>query len=443
MKKYLKNKKGMLVLVLAAGLFFVAITFAGITNRMRGEALITNRVSVNERLSQLAAAIGRVSIRKLQKYITLRDDKFGKDIQLAFIDEGINNEKLKTITEKASADFTKRVNSMKVVKDLKKDFKDRWGDQGTPEVSLIYKVVLTDETGFGDPINGVSGNPYEHKGYISVIVTLTLKSGVKRTYEVRKEFIFVRLLAAPFYRFTLFSHYGANIKDKVANSIKYTEYGSVVEDEKDINQQLKRPLVCLNRRITDNDYCREARHYKENPLKCIKDNPDPNLKGANAFIKNGWIYLGGQGLNGSTKKDDNDKYLMLNIVPGNSDDGLKSKFGEFFHFYWNPGNKGWLVLDSNSGWENKLRDKLGAGQLSVCYVKYGIYNGLIDHAMPFENTDFTHLKNYNLFNLVPEFYNVSVHNNTILDANNEDSPAYSIKKSCGSAIHLFGSPNVC
>ena len=98
MKNRLTHKKGMLVLALAAGLIFIAIIFAGITNRMRGEALITNRVSVNERLSQLAAAIGRISIRKLQKYIALRDDKFGKDIQNAFVDNAVSNDKLKTIT---------------------------------------------------------------------------------------------------------------------------------------------------------------------------------------------------------------------------------------------------------------------------------------------------------------------------------------------------------
>ena len=450
MKNRLTYKKGMLVLALAAGLIFIAIIFAGITNRMRGEALITNRVSVNERLSQLAAAIGRISIRKLQKYIALRDDKFGKDIQNAFVDNAVSNDKLKTITERASSDFTERINSMKIVKELKKEFKERWGAHGEPKVELKYIVNMEDNVDFGDPIPGVKTNPYEHSGYISMIVTLSLDSGVKRTYEVRKDFLFTRLLPTPFHRFTLFSHEGATIKNKVANSIKYDHHGSVIQGQVDSNNKPKRPFVCLNRHITSNENCKKARHYNDNPELCIKKNPEFPNKPSDGFVKNGWIYLGGQGEHCSTKKDDNSGSLILNVVPGNGDDGLKTKFGEGYQFYWIQGNNGWLVFDDDTPWQKKLNDiGVSSSDVSICFIKYGIYDGLTD-LFPFQKIfkpdgtlRFPNLANYHLFKYVPEMYSDSVKNNTINDPNNENDPGYSIKKNIGSSMHLFGSSNTC
>lgn len=450
MKNRLSHKKGMLVLALAAGLMFIAIIFAGITNRMRGEALITNRVSVNERLSQLAAAIGRISIRKLQKYIALRDDKFGKDIQNAFVDTAVSNDKLKSITEAASADFTSRINSMKIVKELKKEFKEKWGAHGDPKVELKYVVNMEDNVDFGEPFSGLKHNPYEHSGYISMIVTLTLDSGVKRTYEVRKDFLFTRLLAAPFHRFTLFSHDGATIKNKVANSIRYDHQGSVIQGQVDSNNKPKRPFICLNRHITSNENCKKARHYADNPELCIKKNPEFPNNPSDGFVKNGWIYLGGQGEHCSTKKDDNSGSLILNVVPGNGDDGLQTKFGEGYQFYWKQGNNGWLVFNDDTPWEQLLNSKgIKSSDISCCYIRYGIYDGLTD-LLPFKliknangQLRFPHLENYHLFKYVPEMYSDSVKNNTVNDPNNENDPAYSIKKNIGSSMHLFGSSNTC
>ena len=111
----LKNKRGMLVLVLAAGLVFVAIIFASITNRMRAEALITNRVSINERLNQFASAIGRLAIRKLQRDIELVDTEYGHGQKIVkfIMDDGQAN------AEIPLQDYTNVLNDMKVVQDLK------------------------------------------------------------------------------------------------------------------------------------------------------------------------------------------------------------------------------------------------------------------------------------------------------------------------------------
>ena len=454
MKNPLINKKGMLVLALAAGLIFVAIIFAGITNRMRGEAFITNRVSVNERLSQLASAIGRYSIRKLEKYFRLRDQKFGAEIRKAFFMSSKSEieSELKRVSEQATTDFTKRINSEEIVCNLKDDFKKRWGK--TIDVALEYKVVLEDDVNFGAPISGVVDNPYEHSGYISMIVTVNLKdSGVKRVYEVRKDFLFTRLLPVPFHRFTLFSHKGAEVKDKFANSISYDYQGSVVQGQVDSNNKPKRPFVCLNRHINDTAYCRDARHYaeKDKAELCIKNNKEVKDKGwktSDAFVKNGWIYLGGQGEHCSTKKDDNSGSLILNVVPGNADDGLDTKFGEGYQFYWKQGNNGWLVFSDDTPWQKFINNNgIKSSDVSLCYIRYGIYNGLTD-LYPFKQIKnssgqlrFPHLTDYHLFKYVPEMYSDSVKNNSINDINNPADPAYSIKKNLGSSMHLFGASN--
>lgn len=396
-----KNKKGLMVMALAAGLCFVGIIFISLIERMRHEAAITNRVSINERLNQLASAVGRISIRKLQKDIELRDEKHGQ----AIID-------LITVKHATGAqpaeDFTDIINDMKVIKALKDEFKKKWGKQGELTTFKVeYRMDLGPEKAFSKPIDGIADNNIERKGHIDMDVTVGIDYGVKRKYTIRKEFIFARLLAPPFYRFTLFSHNGANIEDDLANSITYDDTGKVTDGN-------KRPLVCLNR-IQTNDTKNEV-NYVGGPENVVKN------RGADAYIKNGWIYLGGNGTSKDMRGDSGK--LILNIVPGIGDDEYKSKFGEYFHFYYDKDSAGWLSITSWSDWLKNNVTGNGSGICSMVFINYGLYNGLLDIQFGSKMTDY-----YLFKNKVASLYK----NKTGMSGN----------LNYGSAMHLFGTPNHC
>ena len=316
-----RNNKGMLVLALAIGLVVIVILFATISNRMRAEALITNRVSINERLNQFASAIGRLSIRKLQRDIELRnqdDGGHGPKI-LQWIKEHPDQNEY-------TDDFTSVIKGTGVYKALIRDFSEKWGKQGSIDednfkVDYLVKCIPSEIN--PSQLDGVTANPYEKKGYIDLSITVAIPYGVKRKYTIRKEFIYARLLAAPFYRFTLFSPKGAEIVQ--ANTFVCDNDGKNL----DLNH---RPMVCLNRRIAHNT--QSSTNFVESPSNVVKN--------GDSFVKNGWIYLGGTPKYKDTNRDNR---LMLNVSPGSDCDDLVSKFGEYFHFYYTKEDSGWLEVE--------------------------------------------------------------------------------------------------
>ena len=192
MNNRLSNKKGMLVLVLAAGLVFISIIFASIANRMRAEALITNRVSINERLNQFASAIGRLAIRKLQRDIELVDTEYGygaKIVKTIVEDQQAN-------TEIPLEDYTRVLDDMAVVKDLKepaeeiKDlaqiFEKKYGSQGKIGTFKVEYKLNLGSAGFTPSIDGVVKNKFERRGFVDMVVTVGIPYGVTRKYTVRK-----------------------------------------------------------------------------------------------------------------------------------------------------------------------------------------------------------------------------------------------------------------
>lgn len=395
MKKRLRRRSGMLMLVLAATLSLVMILFISMLNRMRNEAAITNKVAVNERLYQVASALSRLSIRKLQNDFEMREPNHGQKI----VDTVFSGKTGKM----EETDYTSVIRSMKAAQELVKRFKDKWGKNGEISFTVKYIVDLGQKGPFDAPIAGVSPNEYERKGNIDMVVAVTLEAlGVTRKYTVRKEFILARLLAPPYYRFTLFSPRGATIKNEDANKQEYDDCGVVTSGG--------RPMVCLNRLNTSAN--KDLIDYAKNCENVIQN------KGADAFVKNGWIYLGGRGR--STDMRGEDGKLILNVVPGSGDDDLSTKFGEYFHFYFNKESAGWLLINNWTNWLNSnIADN--NGKVQMAFVNYGIYKGLWD--LKFADK-------YLFKDKVESLYRATVTGSTD-----------SLKK--GSSMHLFGTPSHC
>ena len=398
-KPYPKRKHGMLVLVLAAALSVILVIFASMLNRMRQEAFITNKVAVNERLFQVASAIARISIRKLQNDFNLREPNHGqKIIDLTFSGK---------LGKQEEIDYTSVISQMKATQQLVKEFKDKWGKQGDLTYTVKYIMDLGTANPYSEPIPGVAPNEYERKGHLDMAVTVSLDSiGAKKKFTIRKNFILARLLAPPFYRFTLFSHKGANLTDDVANSIEFDDRGKSVSSN-------KRPMICINRRIENNSAAKSEVNYAQNPENVIRNAPSNKL-----FTKNGWIYLGGKG-HSSNANSDND-LLILNVPAGTGGDGLESSFGEFFHFYFNASSHGWMRMNN---WDNWLQTNVANNtndRICMSMVSYGIYKGLWDAKFAGKS----------LFkDEVQRLYDLTV------------SGADKVEK--GSALHLFGTPDIC
>ena len=412
MKNRLNHKKGMIVLVIAAGLVVVSIIFASIVNRMRAEALITNRVSITERLNQFASAIGRLAIRKLQRDIELVNTEDGghgsKIVQAIMNGDNSNNSQLSI----EDTNYTSVLERMEVVKNLKSTFEEKFGSQGKIDtLDVSYKINLNNG-GFGCSIDGVVNNPFERRGSVDMVVTVSIPYGIKRKYTVRKEFVFARLLAPPFYRFTLFSPEGATVSNETANSCIFDDTGEL--------QSNTRPFICLNRRLAGNDTVRTQTNYVGNPQNIIQH------RDAKAFIQNGWIYLGGSPDAMDLRKN---KRLILNVAPGSDDDDLKTKFGEYFHFYYDSSDSGWLNVKSwtdffKTGWLNSQTE------VNLSVVDYGLYPKL------FTETKFAGV---DLFKDSVEYiYKGRMEAEHIP---NYESQSKLINK-C-SSMHLFGTPKHC
>lgn len=397
----LSSRSGMLVVIVGGVLVFSMIIFLSLVNRVRHEAAVTNRVSVSERLYQIATAVGRLSVRKLQKDFETRDPEYGlKIIQAAFSDK---------VGPQASVDYTKVIKSLDVLKEIMTSFKSEWGDRGEIDFKVTYVADLGNKYPFSTAITGLMASPYERKGHIEFTVTVT-HMGISKVCRIRKDFLLTRLLAPPFHRFTLFSHRGAMVDPKYANQ-------TLVSDDGKLLSKSPRPMVCLNRLIRKKKEGIEGLDFRFNRA-------DNIVKGGTAsFVKNGWIYLGGRGQQKDFKGDDGN--LILNVLTGSHDDMLEKAFGEYFHFYFNSSSAGWLILKDWSKWlTENMPDKLNetptpdAGRAMMAFVDYGYYRGLWE--IPFRH-------NY-LFKTALSMYKPAV--------NNEDVNR-------GNSMHLFGTPALC
>lgn len=350
-KKIRRRDSGMLLFVILGTIALIFIVFMGMVDRVRFEAAVTNRVAINERLYQVSSAIGRLAIKKIQKKFELRDDGFGNEIFEA-------REQGKTgVIMKGSMTSELRGSAagIDVIAALEKSFEDEWGSRGKLTFDVNYEVELLKD-GFKDPYAGFAGQAQnrETKGYINLLVN-TRHMGVSKEFKVQKEFFLVRLLPGPFYRFTVFSREGANLQDKVANNTVVDTSGRRVEGSY--------PLVCVNRQLDNSkmgEYDFTDVHYVST--------------GANSFVNNGWVYLGGSGR--SVSKE-NKSGLILNIATGMSDDGYASGFGEFFHFYFQLESNGLVI---NEHYSNKLKT-LGydpKNDIHICHLDYGVFKGMAD-----------------------------------------------------------------
>ncbi|MBU1105427.1 MAG: hypothetical protein KKB51_02070 [Candidatus Riflebacteria bacterium] len=400
-------KKGMVMIIVAGVLFFLTIVFTSLISRVRHESALTNRVSVNERLYQIASAVGRLAIRKLQKDFETRDPEFGQKI----IDAAFSNQT--GILEEV--DYTRPIKGLDVVKEIMNRFKKEWGDHGAVDFKVFYIADLGDKFPFEAPIIGIQNSPFERKGHIDIIVKVTHLE-IEKTCRIRKEFMLCRLLAPPFYRFTLFSHRGASpsanhditMVNKVANQTFNKDDGTLDTS----NPNGKRPLVCLNRLARNKTDHMEDLNFRWGRV--VK-----TIDGAPSFVKSGWIYLGGRGPSTDSKKDAGN--LILNVMAGAQDDLLKSTFGEYFHFYYNDNSAGWLISKDWTDWFNTkiAGNSQGAdvSRLMIAFVDYGYYSGVWD----------TRFREYSLFRPARRIYATL----------NQD------EVNAGNSMHLFGTPALC
>jgi len=389
-----KNRRGMLMLLVVGALVFSMIIFISLVNRVRQESSITNRVSNSEKLYQMASAVGRIAVRKLQREFELPVSEFPKKI----MDAAFNGQTGK-MTE---VDYSSVVEGLDVTKALKNLLEN---DGGDIEFTVKYIVDLGEKYPFSAPINGMVNSPFERHGYIEVIVTAS-HQGLTKISRMRKEFLLTRLLAPPFYRFTLFSHKGATLDKNLANQTLVNDSGNLMQN---------RPLICLNRFIQKRKADVEGFDFRFNRA----DNIVKTLDGKPSFVKSGWIYLGGRGNTTDTTGDSGN--LVLNVNAGSSDDILKTKFGEYFHFYFNSKSAGWMISKDWTKWlDNNIPNNnidADASKVMIALVDYGYYKGLWD----------IQFRNKSLFGTAVNIYKTRV---------NEDIDR-------GSSMHLFGTPALC
>ncbi len=447
MKLFIKssNKKGMLVLVLAAAVIFLFVVFGAIINRLRSEALLTNRVSVNERLNQIAFAAGKFAIRKIHRSIEEREESFeeegighalkmpGLKILNNFFDVDPSEKLIYDSENDREINLSESITSIKVMRELKDEFDKTFHGKLDPfkicciverkndeNDKLNPKQLETDDGGF------VLDNKYECKGTVKVKVTVGIDNVIKREYTISKDFLFTRLLAAPFYRYNLFSHHGAEILPNIANIGIYDKEG----------QTDKKPLVCLNERRTlsfvgnnDSVVTSLAKDENHDHFK----NGYSTFTNSDNIIKSGWIYLGGQGKfsSGSNFSDmEKNNQLLLNISYGDEDKDAESSFlenyfGEGFHFYenvlkWKVNDNFDNLINNNPTFKDKVR--MGSLKMGFCkdYESAEARNGMLF----FGDTFFGNYKN-------------------AVGGGTAQGDFLLEKKFTGSSMHLYGTPHRC
>ncbi len=445
------TKKGMLVLALGVGLLVIFIVFVSITNRMRSEAVLTNRVSINERLNQLASAVGRIAIRKLQNDIEIKEEQ---DIYNYIFtnnppssSEKVGRKDYTSVLLNGRPSFLN--SSMLVIKDISTEFAKTFGEHGKlSPFKVEFYFTICDKFDSSEGINGFSNensNTYDRKGFTNVEVTLGYGDKIKRKYTVRKEFKVARLLAPPFHRFTLFVRDGANIDDDIANAIQCEYTGKLVNAD-------KKPLVCINRIFNKNYNGSNASFNlattESNFLARCTEPTGLFGNDANKFIKNGWIYLGGSGK--STDRLGKSGNLMLNITSGDletaHDDNMKTYFPETFHFYNDNDNQGWARLED---WTNFVKQKMGSVEdemrPEVTTVSTGLFNKMgqvpWDGSRPPDDGENALIDGYFLFPEVERDYKSAISKKIYGDTSRWSNIPFSIDN-C-SSLHLFGTPKRC
>lgn len=418
---YKQKNRGMLLMVVIGALAIAFIVFLSLVDRVRNEGQMTNRTAINERLYQAAAAIGRLSVKKLEKNFSTRVDLNGNAGNFGI-------ELFEHPDQPLKGDLTNHLENFlnkSVIKAIQKEFKTNWG------VNLGYKVEyeakLTDD--FSAPVDGFydGGFNREKKGLLTLTVTLTYDK-IKKKFIIKKDFYLVRLLASPFYRFTLYSSQGASLKDDVANAYKSSNInGDMASNGKD-------PLVCINCMMNEVDDTIEDVDAS-NPYKYTgggANGLNPNYKPVNP-VKNGWIYLG----NAATQNSKNKKRLLLNTTSGfhakyNTSD--KNAYGEGFHFYYTKNSAGFIGSNFTKWLKNYGISLVpNCKDLKFMSVDFGFYEGIKEKKYKalksYVNDDATN-PSCDLFKVTLDSYNSEY-----------DSSARSDWHS--SSMHLYGMSNRC
>ncbi len=387
-----ESRRGMVLVLVVGCLVFTMLIFKSMVTRLRQENVLTNRTSVNERLYQIAAAIGRLTIRKLQRDVETREPAVAKKI----LDAVFVSPKDRIDDLYKSSDIV----DLDVVKEIITQFKSKWGDL---TVEVETGATIGKDSPFNPEFRGLQKSPFERRGSIDIDVTVEHR-GFRKRCRMRKEFLLTRLFAPPFHKFTLFARRGAEVEEEKVNRLdKMDEDGKVTAGAP--------PLVLFNRLLRD-------KRPNQMGLDFTLNQPDHIIKDSAALTQNGWVFLGGTGK--STDATNKSGNLMLNVCAGAEKDITKNYFGEFFHFFFDPPTKGWLGSKQWNQWmDSKIPgNNKGGGnhEIQVTFVDYGIYPGLKDLA----------------FNGIPLFQ--------------QAIDSYRGRKDLlvkGSALHLFGTPALC
>jgi|GEM_PF-954122 len=409
------SRRGMILVVVVGCLIFVSIIFYSMIDRVRHESAVTARTSTNENLYQLATAIGRLTIRKLQGDIETRDKTLPQNVFDAVFKgqtTAINN-----------IDYSSIINKMDVVKEIVSQFTHL---RGPLEIKVEYGIDMGTQFPFKEEFPGLERSNYERRGSINVEVTLTHKPGNRKYVKIckiKKEFFLIRLLAPPFHKFTLFCPRGAELSSQQANRLETDEEGILAPGKKP-------PLVLYNRLL-------RSKSTNQPGLDAVKYHTPNGIVNGNSFVQNAWIYLGGVGRcwakGGRATKADS---LILNMCSGLIDDYTANNFGygEFFHFYYNPQSNGWLEIPAWTKWLNdvnakgnpRIRDNAPDGKkMRVAVLNYGLFSVGKNGDPPLKDWEFNGSKLFSGIIRPPS----SKNNYEVL--------------TLGSSIRLWGTPSLC
>ncbi|HOT29782.1 MAG TPA: hypothetical protein PLU72_16515 [Candidatus Ozemobacteraceae bacterium] len=386
------GRTGMVLVVVAVGLIFVTIFFATMIGRVRHETGLTARASINERLYQIATAIGRLTVRKLQRDFETYDKKSEENI----MDMVFNGKKkIKDVS------YDDVIGELDVVKQIREEFKSRWGEL---DIAVKYSVEIPDKNNFSSYMAGLENSPFERYGYISADVVVTHRNHRKHC-KISKQFLLTRLFAAPFHRFTFFVSNAASIDPDKLNRLKEIhDDGTVVDADP--------PLQLFNMRITGNQ-----------SLPRVQFNPGtpPVVETADDLNQNGWVYLGGSGNSGEG--------ITLKIMSGSqgkmpddaSDSSNKNKYGEYFHCYYTDQSLGWRGSQMWTQWlASHGVPEANPPVMKICYVDYGFFSHVGGSPpIPIENLEAPPMSGQNLF------------------------AGFKTDITKASALHLFGTPELC
>ncbi|MFZ2955526.1 MAG: hypothetical protein WA705_01320 [Candidatus Ozemobacteraceae bacterium] len=389
------SRAGMVLLIVIGCLVFTMIVFASMIDRVHRESRLTARNSVNENLYQLASAIGRLTIRKLQRKIENVDKTTDKDIYDAIF----AGTALKNIT------FSD-VDGLDVILKLKERYKDL---DSKVKYSLEFDGGFTFQS--GQDIAGLEAAPMERQGSIVVEVTVTANRHSK-TCKMIKRFFLVRLLPAPFHKFTLFVTRGAEIPQNIVNSLD-----NIGDDGKCTDS--RPPLVIVN--------CSTDSLSDKNRINFSTNLSNANFINQKDPILNGWIYLGGEGTPRTGLPSD--RNLVLNCCSGDKGPIDSGYVGEGFHFYYESTSNGWLGSAQWCDWLNRSQYlKSSAGQVMMTFVDYGFFSKMVK---PFGNP--STVLSFNGRELFKPF----------IEYMEKDPKNAAEGLKFGSRLHLYGSPDKC